>query len=356
MKKRFRIDLFSDTNCSVSDDMRAFMCDAEVGNEVAGEDPTVNLLLERVCDLIGKEAAVFFPSGSMCNALAFRTWCRQPGNGIILEKTAHPFLKIPSMFSGFLQAQPILIHGERGKFQANQLESVMRQEKYYSGYNDPKACLVSVENPTNYGGGAIWTVKQLTTVCEVAKAFGIPTHMDGARLLLAQEKTGIPAKDYAKPFDSVFIDFCKIVGAPMGAVLCGTKDFIDAVWFHKFQIGGYMHKAGILAAACLYGLDHNLKKIPTVLKNTQLLAQALSDLPFIKINMEHVETNVILMETTHEAMSAYDFESKLKKLGIRVHAYDLCNIRLMLHFDIDSKDITDIRNAFEAVGNSDFFY
>lgn len=332
------------------------MCQAEVGNEVAGEDPAVNLLLEKTCDLLGKESAVFLPSGSMCNALAFRAWCRQPGNSIILEKTAHPLLKIPALFSGFLQAQPLVIHGDRGKFRANQLESLMQQEKLYGGFNDPKVCLVSVENPTNYGGGAIWSMKQLQAVCDVAKEYKIPAHMDGARLLLAQEKTGISAKEYAQPFDSVFVDFCKVVGAPMGAVLCGDKDFIDKVWFHKFQVGGYMHKAGVLAAACLYGLDQNLEKISIVLENTKILAGRLNELPFIRINMKHVETNVILLEITHEAASAYDFEKGLKKKGVRIHAYDLFNIRLMVHFDIGLKEIEEICRAFEDVACLKEFY
>lgn len=161
MPQKFKIDLFSDTNCSISKGMREYMCNAEVGNEVAGEDPTVNLLLEKIRDLTGKEDAVFLPSGSMCNILAFRAWCKRSGDGIIFEKTAHPVLKTQTIFTGTVQAQPILIDGNRGIYTAQQLECEL--DKVF-GYNDANPCLVSVENPTNYGGGAIWSLDNLHSV------------------------------------------------------------------------------------------------------------------------------------------------------------------------------------------------
>jgi len=235
MKQKFKIDLFSDTNCSISKGMREYMCNAEVGNEVAGEDPTVNLLLDKVRYLTGKEDAVFLPSGSMCNTLAFRAWCKRSGDGIIFEKTAHPVLKNSTIFTGIVQAQPILIDGNRGIYTAQQLESEL--DKFF-GYNNSNPCLVSVENPTNYGGGAIWSLDQLHSICNIAKKYSIPTYMDGARLLVAEVKTGIPIRKYAEPFDALFIDFCKSLGAPMGAVLAGSKNFIKDVWFYKFTFGG----------------------------------------------------------------------------------------------------------------------
>ncbi|MBT4880182.1 MAG: threonine aldolase family protein [Alphaproteobacteria bacterium] len=346
MKQKFRIDLFSDTNCSISKGMREYMCNAEVGNEVAGEDPTVNLLLERVCDFLGKEAAVFLPSGSMCNTLAFRTWCRRPGDGIIIEKTAHPVLKNPTIFAGLVHAQPILINGNRGIYSSEQLEAEL--DKFF-GFNYSHPCLVSVENPTNYGGGAIWPLEELQAVCQMSRKYSIPTYMDGARLLVAQEKTKISAKKYAEPFDSVFIDFCKVVGAPMGAVLAGSKNFIEDVWFHKFQFGGYMHKAGMLAAACLYGLDNNVKLISSVLDNAYNLGRKLSELPFVKVDLDNIETNIILVKIIHDSLTAYDFEEELAKLGIRIHAYSRGNLRFILHFDIGPQEILEIRDAFEEV-------
>lgn len=349
MQQKFKIDLFSDTNSSISRGMREYMCNAEVGNEVAGEDPTVNLLLEKVCHLTGKEDAVFLPSGSMCNTLAFKALCKRPGDGIIFDKTAHPVLRNNTIFTSIVNAQPILIDGHRGIYNANQLESKL--DKLF-GYNESHPCLVSIENPTNYGGGVIWSPDQLISVCNVARKYSIPTYMDGARLLVAQEKTGIPIKKYAEPFDALFIDFCKSLGAPMGAVLAGSKGFIKDVWFYKFQLGGIMHKAGILAAACIYGLENNLQFIPKVLDNTHLLATTLNKLFFIKIELEHVETNIVLLNIEHKYLTAADFEKKLAKMGIRIHTFDKNKIRIVMHFDIGLKEIEYIKNAFEEIGIS----
>lgn len=347
MSSKFKIDLFSDTNCSVSKDMREYMCNAKVGNEVAGEDPTVNLLLEKACNLTGKEDAVFLPSGSMCNTLAFRTWCKRLGDGIIFEKTAQPVLKNNTIFVGIVHAQPMLINGNKGIYTAQQLE--LELDKFY-GYNNSHPCLISIENPTNYGGGTIWPLDELNSICSIAKKYSIPTHMDGARLLVAQEKTGISIKKYVERFDSVYIDFCKSLGAPMGSILAGSRDFIKDVWFYKFQFGGYMHKAGILAAACIYGLDNNLQLIPRVLENTLTLARYLYKLPFIQIELKSVETNIILLNITHKHLTAIDFEKELAKRGVRVHAFDKDKIRIVMHFDIGLNEIEYIKNAFEEIG------
>lgn len=347
MSSKFKIDLFSDTNCSVSKGMREYMCSAEVGNEVAGEDPTVNLLLEKVRDLTGKEDAVFLPSGSMCNTLAFKAWCKRLGDGIIFERTAHPVLKNDTIFPGVVHAQPILINGNKGIYTSQQLELELNK---FHGYNNSRPCLISVENPTNYGGGVIWPLDELNSICRIAKKYSIPTYMDGARLLVAQEKTGISVKKYVERFDSVYIDFCKSLGAPMGAVLAGSKEFIKNIWFYKFQFGGYMHKAGILAAACIYGLGNNLQLIPGVLKNTQTLAECLYKLPFIQIDRKSVETNIILLNITHKYLTAIDFEKELAKRGVRVHAFGKDKIRIVMHFDIGLNEIEYIQNVFKEIG------
>lgn len=347
MMNKFKIDLFSDTNCSVRKGMREYMCNAEVGNEVAGEDPTVNLLLEKVRYLTGKEDAVFLPSGSMCNILAFKSFVKRSGDGIIFEKTSHPVLKNSTIFTGVVQAQPILIDGNRGIYTAQQLEFELNK---FFGYNTSKPCLISVENPTNYGGGAIWSLDQLHSVCNIAKKYSIPTYMDGARLPVAQAKTGISIKKYVEPFDAVFIDFCKSFGAPMGAVLAGSEEFIKDVWFYKFQFGGYMHKAGMLAAACIYGLENNMQSIPVVLENTYLLSSYLNKLPFIKIELDNIETNIIILSIEHEYLTATDFEEELAKMSIRVHSFDQTKIRIMMHFDIGVTQVEYIKNAFKEIG------
>lgn len=350
MPQPYKIDLFSDTNTNPSQEMRAFMCQAAVGNEVAGEDPTVNALLERVCDLLGKERAIFLPSGTMCNGIAYRVLCKRPGDLIILDKTAHSIYKASGLIGGLAHAAPYVIEGERGIFQSSQIESVLAQQR---GYNLSFPRVVSIEQTTNFGGGAIWSFQTLKEVCHLAHRYQAYTHLDGARLWNATEKTGIPAKNYAHLFDSVWVDFSKGLGAPMGAVLAGSTEFIEEAWYYKFQQGGGMHQAGILAAGCLYALDHNLKKIKTLHLMAKRFAILLKNLSFININVDHVETNIICFEIDHPILNAFDFELFLKKKGIRILALDNRTIRAMIHLDITEEDITDVFHVLEKIGRND---
>ncbi len=346
--KKYKIDLFSDTNTNPTPKMRRVMCEAEVGNEVAGEDPTVNKLLERVCDLLGKEAAVFLPSGTMCNGIAFRVLCKRPGDLIILDRTAHPVTKSSGLISGLAQAQPYLVDGQRGIFSASLIQPIITAPR---GHNISYPRVVSVEQTTNFGGGAIWPLEIIEEVCSLAHSHDVATHMDGAHLLNAVVETGIPASQYAKPFDSVWIDFSKTLGAPIGAVLAGSKAFIDEAWYYKFQQGGGMHQAGILAAGCLYGLDHNIQKIPDLHYLAKELAKLLSELSFVKINPSHVQTNIIIFEVSHSTLSAYDFEQRLAEKSIRVLALDESKIRMMTHLDLSKADILEVFSAIKNIGD-----
>lgn len=347
MKKKYKIDLFSDTNSNPTPEMRRAMCEAEVGNEVAGEDPTVNKLLERVCDLLGKEAATFLPSGTMCNGIAFRVLCKRPGDLIILDQTAHPVTKCSGLISGLAQAQPYIVNGEKGIFSAKQIEPIICAPR---GFNLSCPRVVSIEQSTNLGGGTIWPLETIQEICALAHSHNVFTHMDGARLLNAVVETGISAVEYAAPFDSVWIDFSKILGAPMGAVLAGSQEFIEEAWYYKFQQGGGMHQAGILAAGCLYGLDNNLEKVPQIHAHAKRLAHLLSELPFLKVNPEEVQTNIIIIEINHPFYSAFDFTSCLDEKSIRVLAIDGARIRIMTHLDITESDIEEVFSAVCEIG------
>lgn len=350
MKKKYKIDLFSDTNTNPSREMRRAMCEAEVGNEVAGEDPTVNKLLERVCDLLGKEAAVFLPSGTMCNGIAYRALCKRPGDLIILDHTAHPVFKCSGLISGLAQAQAYLIEGKRGVFTAKQIEPIISAPR---GFNLACPRIVSIEQSTNLGGGTIWPLETIQDVCALAHSHNVFTHMDGARLLNAVVETGISAAQYAAPFDSVWIDFSKILGAPMGAVLAGSKEFIEEAWYYKFQQGGGMHQAGILAAGCLYGLDHNLEKVPQIHAHAKRLASLLSELPFLKFSPDEVQTNIIMIEINHPFYSAFDFVGYLDEKSIRVLAVDETRIRVITHLDITDADIEEVFSAICEIGQKE---
>lgn len=345
--KKYKIDLFSDTNTNPSPEMRRVMCEAEVGNEVAGEDPTVNKLLEKVCELLGKEAAVFLPSGTMCNGIAYRVLCKRPGDLIILDRTAHPVTKSSGLISGLAQAQPYLIKGDRGIFTTKQIESIITAPR---GYNVSYPRVVSIEQTTNFGGGAIWPLETIEEVCSLAHSHEVATHMDGARLFNAVVETGITAAQYAKTFDSIWIDFSKSLGAPMGAVLAGSNSFIDEAWYYKFQQGGGLHQAGILAAACLYGLDHNIQKIPQFHDHAKRLAEHLSELSYTIVDLSTVETNVIIFETNHPSYSAFDIARCLAEKSIRVLAIDKNHLRMMTHLDLTEEDIEEIISVMREIG------
>ena len=341
---KFKIDLFSDTNTNPSLEMRQAMCNAEVGNEVAGEDPTVNKLLEVVCDLLGKEAAVFLPSGTMCNGIAYRVLCQRPGDLIILDKTAHPFTK-SSLISGLAQAQPFCVEGERGIFSAKQIEPIISTR----AYNIPCPRVVSIEQTTNFGGGAIWPLKTIEEVCQVSHRQEVYTHLDGAHLLNAVIETGISAAEYSSHFDSVWIDFSKSLGAPMGAVLAGSRAFIEDAWYYKFQQGGGLHQAGILAAGCLYGLQHHYQRLPEIHSRAKELAKLLNEVPCLKIDPDEVQTNIIIVEISHPRLSAYHFEQGLREKKIRVLAMDKTHLRMMTHLDISLADIHEVFLAFRDI-------
>lgn len=343
MRPRYKIDLFSDTNCGLSQGMRHSIMNADVGNEVAGEDPTVNLLLEESCKLLGKEAAVFMPSGTMCNGIGFRALCERPGDMILLDKTAHPLHKSSGLVAGLCHAVPCPLDGERGIFTVDQVRKVLERP---SGYNISVPRVLSIEQPTNFGGGAIWPLKTIQDICQLASSYGLKTHMDGARLLNAVAVTGVSARAYAEPFDCVWIDFCKTLGAPMGAVLAGSQELIDKVWYYKFQQGGGMHKAGILAAGCLYGLHYNFSKLKEVHKIARLMGTLLTQVPYITLNPDLIETNIILFKVRHPTLSAYQIENFLAQKGIRIFAVDEQTIRLMTHLDIKEEDSVTVANVF----------
>lgn len=344
--KKYKIDLFSDTNTDPVPQMRRAMCHAAVGNEAAGEDPTVNQLLEEVCALLGKEAAMFLPSGTMCNGIAFRVLCQRPGDLIILDRTAHP-IQSASLISGLVQAQPYVIDGIHGIFSTQQIEPMIAAP---SVYNLARPRMVSIEQTTNLGGGAIWPLHTIEAVCQLAHRYDMKTHLDGARLLNAVAETKISAADYAQPFDSVWIDFSKCLGAPMGAVLAGTQAFIDEAWYYKFQQGGAMHQAGILAAGCLYGLKHHVQKLSEIHLRTKQLAKLLSQLSFLDLSLEAVQTNIIIFEVCHRYLSAFDFKQRLDEQGIRVLALESRRIRIIMHLEISSSAIEVIFTAIRKIG------
>src|SRR5215208_1769774 len=278
------VDLSSDTQTRPSRATREFMCDAEVGDEQHGDDPTVNHLLEIVAELLGKEAAVFLPSGTMCNEIALKVHVR-PGDEVLLDRTAHPIhfeAGGPGILSGAILTG---LDGERGIFTPEQVEAAVHAPSRYA----PRTRLLWVENTANLGGGAVWPIEQVRAVCDVARRHGLSTHMDGARLMNAVVASGVSTREYAAPFDSVWIDFTKGLGAPVGAALAGSRAFIEEAWRCKQQMGGAMRQAGIIAAAGVYALHHNVERLADDHANARLLAERLADLPGVSLDPATVE-------------------------------------------------------------------
>lgn len=337
-----KIDYFSDTNVRPSAAMLEYMMKAEVGNEAAGEDPTVNKLIEKVCKLLGKEAAIFLPTGTMANTIAFRVHCNRLGDIIILDETSHPLRVQSGSIAGLAKATPYPIYGTRGIFSKEQITPIVEKGL---GRNLPRVRLVSIEQTTNFGGGAIWSLEQLKSVCDFAHENGVYTHLDGARIFNASVATGVSIEEYAKYFDSVYLDFAKGLGAPIGAVLVGSKEFIEEAWYYKFQQGGSMHQSGILAASCIYALDNNIARLAQDHKNTTLLAEGLSQIPQIIIKPDDYATNIIFFSLRNTKHTAESFIEALKQSKVRMLALE-GKIRAVLHMDISE---TDVKATIEAV-------
>src|SRR4051795_9272246 len=281
-----RINLLSDTQTRPTAAMREAMVRAEVGDEQIGDDPTVNLLCERVADLLGKEAAVFMPSGTMCNVAATLAWCR-PGDEILAHVSAHIIAREGGAHAALGGFQITPLTGDDGQFSPETFRAALHPRSRYQ----PPQTVVSVEQTANIGGGTIWKKTALDEVVKIAKANGMATHMDGARLLNACVATGISARDMAAGWDSAWIDFSKGLGAPVGAVIAGSREFIDQVWRWKQRLGGSMRQAGICAAACVHALDHNIDRLTDDHANARALALRLEQIR--RVEVQQPVTNLV---------------------------------------------------------------
>src|SRR5689334_10170428 len=281
-----RINLYSDTQTRPTPAMREAMLRAEVGDEQAGNDPTVHALCDRRAALLGKEAAMFLPSGTMCNVVAIITHCRS-GDEVVAHETSHILHSEGGAHAAFTGVQIMPLRGPRGMFNAEDLRAAIRPRTRYT----PPQRLLEVEQTANIGGGAVWPLAQLNAVAAIAHEQGWATHMDGARLMNACVAAGIPAAEMAAGYDSVWLDFTKGLGAPLGAVLAGSGEFIDQAWRWKQRLGGSMRQAGICAAACLHALDHHVERLAEDHANAKALARGLRQI--LGVEVEEPDTNLV---------------------------------------------------------------
>jgi threonine aldolase len=337
------VDLSSDTVTRPTRNMRRFMCDAEVGDEQKLEDPTVNSLQEMVAELLGKEAALFLPSGTMCNEIALRVHCR-PGDEMLAHHTAHPIHYEAGGPAALAGVNVSALDGARGQYDAARVSAAIRPASRYM----PRSRLLWVEQTSNLGGGSIWALTRMAEVTDVARRHGLRTHLDGARLLNAVVATGVAARDYAAPFDSAWIDFTKGLGAPVGAALAGSRDFIAEAWRLKQQMGGAMRQAGIIAAGGIFALRHHVQRLAEDHANAHRLATGLAELPGVALDASTVETNIVIFEL-RGALDAPTAVAALLTHGVRMGAMGARTVRAVTHLDVGADHIERALKAARAV-------
>jgi threonine aldolase len=339
------VDLYSDTQTRPTAAMRAAMANAEVGDEQRREDPTVLELERRVAELLGHEAAVFLPSGTMCNEIAIRLHIRPGGDELLIGRETHPLVAEaggPAALSG---AVITVLDGDAGRFDAATLEAAIEAHPVTDRYS-PNPRLVCVEQPTNLWGGRVWPLKQIESVLEVSRRHDLRTHLDGARLLNATTAAGVSAADVARGFDSAWLDFTKGLGAPVGAVLAGSQELIDGAWRWKQMLGGALRQAGIVAAGGLYALDHHVERLADDHTRARRLAEGLAVLPGVTLDPATVETNIVVFALD----DARGFAARLEaEHDVRMGALKPGLVRAVTHLDVDDAGIDRALEAARVV-------
>jgi threonine aldolase len=335
------INLYSDTQTRPTAGMRAAIAGAQVGDEQRGLDPTTNELQQRVAELLGHEAAVFLPSGSMCNEIAILLHIRPGGDELIVDRTAHPVNSEAGGPARLAGAMVRTLAGTGGMFTPDQLEEAIRARatRYM-----PRSRLVSVEQTTNLGGGRVWSKESIAGVLAVARRHGLRAHLDGARLMNAVVASGVPARDYASGFDTAWIDFTKGLGAPIGAVLAGSRELIAEAWRFKQMLGGAFRQSGIVAAGCLYALENHIDRLAEDHANARMLADGLAALPKVRLDPDQIETNIVIFGVD-------DGPGLVDQLADRIElqVVDATHVRAVTHLDVSREDVERALEVFGEV-------
>jgi threonine aldolase len=328
------IDLRSDTVTKPTEEMREAMMRAEVGDDVYLEDPTVNHLQELAAEMLGKEAALFVPSGTMGNQICLRLHT-QPGQEVIMEERSHMFnaeMATMAVVSGTLAR---LVRGEDGILNWKSIEAAIRpQSLYYYAQTG----LVTLENSHNFAGGSVMPVERIEEICEGAHSYGLPVHMDGARIFNAATALQCEAKDIARPVDSAMFCLSKGLGAPIGSLIVGTREFINRALAVRRMFGGAMRQVGVIAAAGIIALEKMTKRLAEDHANAQLLVRGLAEIQGVKIDPEKVQTNILVFDISETGISVYDLSAKLKEHGVLANGISATEMRLVTHKDVSRSD------------------
>ncbi len=331
------IDLRSDTVTKPTDEMRQAMMKAEVGDDVYGDDPTVNQLEERAAKVLGKEAAIFVTSGTQGNQIAVLTYTN-PGEEIILEQDSHLFYYEVGGIAALAGVQTRPLKGIRGQIAISDIRASIRDDDIHL----PKTSLISIENTHNRGGGVVLPISYMEEVYQLAQSHRIPVHLDGARIFNAAVFLGVPVKELTKFSDSVQVCLSKGLSAPVGSILAGPKSFIDKARKIRKRLGGGMRQAGVIAAPGLVALNQLVNRLKEDHDNATMLAEGLAEVNGIEINLENVETNMVYINLQKMHIKAADFVKKLNKHHILANAEGAHTVRFVTHRGITEQNIETV--------------
>ncbi|MEZ6242190.1 MAG: GntG family PLP-dependent aldolase [Phycisphaerales bacterium] len=340
------IDLRSDTVTRPTPAMWDAMRDAQLGDDVLGDEPTVTALQDKLAKLLGKEAACFVPSGTMANQTAIRA-LTEPGDEIVCHPSAHIYHYETGAFAAISGCALRFAEGERGMFDVNALDAAIRPPNHHFA----PARLVVVENTSNGGGGSVWPLDLVERVTSRAREHAMRTHLDGARLWNASVGAGVEPREYAEHFDTVSVCFSKGLGTPAGSAVAGDADTIARVFRFRKMFGGAMRQSGVLAAACIHALDHHIARLADDHANARRLGEGLAALDPISLDLAGVETNIVYFDLDPAWGDAPTLAARLESKGVRLLAVGAQRLRAVTHLDVTRAQIeTAIEAAADAVG------
>jgi threonine aldolase len=340
------IDLFSDTQTRPTPGMREAMARAEVGDEQSGSDPTTNALCERVAALLGLEEGVFMPSGTMCNLVSILVQTRA-GDEIIVDDQSHIYNTEAAGAAAIGGVSVRALPTRVGLYTLAQAEGAIRVPQRTA----PRSALISIEQTTSFSGGTVWDLGTMRAIRDLAHARGLKAHIDGARLLNAVVATGIPADAYAAGFDSAWIDLSKGLGCPVGAVLCGSRDFVTEAWRWKYRLGGALRQSGVLAAAGLYALDHHMDQLAEDNANARRLHAAIADAPGLAFDETAGQSNILCFSVAGLGVAASAFAAACLAEEVRVRAIGEEMIRATASLEVDRAGIARAGEVIRAVAD-----
>ena len=335
------VDLRSDTVTKPTQEMREAMMNSVVGDDCYGEDPTVNALEKLAAEKTGKEAAMYVPTGTMGNTAAIMTHV-QHGDIVIMEPECHIYYYEMGNVSSLAGALPVLVGGEGGCLDPELVESALQNTRHR-----PRTALICMENTHNRAGGRVVPLENMKALHELSRRFDVPVHLDGARIFNAATALNVDVKEIVKYTDSVMFCLSKGLSAPVGSMLAGTADFIRKARIDRNRLGGAMRQAGVIAAAGLVALRDMVPRLKEDHENAQILARGLAKLDGVNIDLEKIETNMIIIDTRPLGMKAAEIASELSKRNVKVSVYGMYTIRLVTNKDATGDDMLFAVEAFE---------